>query len=478
MNTLRALLLAFTLTCVGVTAHARETGTNADGQRIDIAVEENSADNPCISSQEYAAIEQRMAENCATLGIAARTASNNSVTKLAWPLRAANGLADCDYYRISAHVDHNPASGAVKDFNCGTLTYDGHRGTDISIFPFPFYKMDNDQVEVVAAAAGTIVDKSDGNFDKNCATNSLTANYIVIQHDDGSRILYFHMKKNSLTAKAVGQPVAVGEYLGKVGSSGNSSGPHLHFEVWSGSTVATLNDPFAGQCNALNTESWWTAQKAYKETAVVKASVHTTDIVFPTCPATESPNESTVYHVPFEGPGLSPGYAKFYIFMRNETAGLAADCKILYANKTVFNSWTYNSTADHNSSVWAWSKKLPTTAGMYSFEATYNGTTCAQQFEIIDDASGVVTSSTIPELQVYPNPARGAISIAGATLETGRCRITLRNMLGQIVADESSVSDGSAVSHTVSVVTLPSGVYFLSLETGSNRRNVTVNILQ
>ena len=94
--------------------------------------------------------------------------------------------------------------------------------------------MDNNQVEVIAAAAGTIVDKADGNFDKNCGSNNLMANYLVIQHTDGSRVLYFHMKKNSLTTKAIGQPVALGEYLGVVGSSGNSSGPHLHFEYHMG----------------------------------------------------------------------------------------------------------------------------------------------------------------------------------------------------------------------------------------------------
>ena len=50
-------------------------------------------------------------------------------------------------------------------------------------------------------------------------------------HADGSVAWYGHMKAGSLTNKAVGQTVSSGEYLGIVGSSGNSTGPHLHFGI-------------------------------------------------------------------------------------------------------------------------------------------------------------------------------------------------------------------------------------------------------
>ena len=346
--------------------------------------ENNNAQNPCISAHEYELLEKQIAENRKMLKLDNNTQNRVMSTALSWPEKAAAGFTDCSYYGITAHVDHDTAATTYKDYNCGTIAYDGHKGTDIAIWPFSFYKMDNNQVEVIAAAAGTIVGRSDGFFDRNCSSNNLTANYIIIGHADGSNALYWHMKKNSVTAKIVGQTVAAGEYLGVVGSSGSSSGPHLHFEVWTGNTNATMIDPFAGTCNLRNASTWWASQKPYTEPAILKASIHTTDLVFPGCPTTETLNESTTYTIPFQGVGLSPGYAKFYVFYRNETTGIMVNCSILNPDGTTFNSWSRTSTSTSVLSYWQWSKLLPTIPGVYTFKAVYNGITCSQPFTIIN----------------------------------------------------------------------------------------------
>jgi murein DD-endopeptidase MepM/ murein hydrolase activator NlpD len=344
----------------------------------------NDAEHPCITPEQYAQIEQQIAYNIEAYHIPQTAQKGQMITALNWPLRLAAGVNDCSFYTISAYVDQNTTAGTYTDWNCGTNSYDGHRGTDIATYPFHFYKMDHDQVEVIAAAPGVIINKVDGNFDKNCATNSLTANYLVVQHADGSTVLYFHMKKNSLTSKSIGQSVALGEYLGVVGSSGNSSGPHLHFEVWNGSTNATRVDPYAGSCNTLNANSWWVAQKPYTEPAVIKASVHTTDIVVPACPSTETTNESTCYVRPFQGAGLPANAAKFYTFYRNETAGMTTTFSILNPDGSVFTSWTANSTTSYNASYRSYTKTLPTNTGTYTFKAVYNGVTCSSTFDVIN----------------------------------------------------------------------------------------------
>jgi murein DD-endopeptidase MepM/ murein hydrolase activator NlpD len=61
--------------------------------------------------------------------------------------------------------------------------------------------------------------------------------------------IYGHMTMNSVTIKPVGAAVACGEQIGAVGTSGNSSGMHLHFEVRPGGLNSPAVDPFAGPCS-------------------------------------------------------------------------------------------------------------------------------------------------------------------------------------------------------------------------------------
>jgi murein DD-endopeptidase MepM/ murein hydrolase activator NlpD len=69
--------------------------------------------------------------------------------------------------------------------------------------------------------------------------------YAIVQHDvDGTRYrsVYAHMQSGSL-AVAVGDSVALGDKLGKVGNTGMSTGPHLHFGILDADNAAI--DPLA-----------------------------------------------------------------------------------------------------------------------------------------------------------------------------------------------------------------------------------------
>lgn len=77
---------------------------------------------------------------------------------------------------------------------------------------------------IQAAAGGTVIISRMG-------YNGGFGNYVVIQHPNGTKTLYAHMSKLGTT---VGEQVSQGEVIGYVGSTGQSTGPHLHIEVIGG----------------------------------------------------------------------------------------------------------------------------------------------------------------------------------------------------------------------------------------------------
>lgn len=65
--------------------------------------------------------------------------------------------------------------------------------------------------------------------------------WVRILHDDGSVTVYGHMNSYSVSE---GQQVKAGEQIAEVGNRGQSTGPHLHFEVWTGDDGMKI-DPLA-----------------------------------------------------------------------------------------------------------------------------------------------------------------------------------------------------------------------------------------
>lgn len=86
--------------------------------------------------------------------------------------------------------------------------------------------------QVVAAYGGTVIDVFNGcthNWGKSssCGCGGGYGNYVMIDHGNGKMTIYGHL--TTATAE-IGEKVKIGQTIGFVGSTGNSTGPHLHFE--------------------------------------------------------------------------------------------------------------------------------------------------------------------------------------------------------------------------------------------------------
>lgn len=328
------------------------------------------------------------------------TAYTPEAVTFGWPVQAAPHLNDFGYHGISNFVDHNPSFPFQRlDYSCGQRTYDtysgyNHPGTDIFSWPFPWRRMDNDEIMIVAAAPGIIVLREDGNFDRNCSFNNLPWNAIYIQHSDGSIAWYAHMKNGSLTSKQIGQWVEAGEYLGVMGSSGSSTGPHLHFEVHAlnGMTL----DPYAGVCNATTPDSMWYMQPAYYDTAVNKITTGYAAPLITQCATAEQSYEANSF--------LPGDVVYFTTYYRDQLASQPSQYTIYQPDGAVYQSWQHHIPDPHYAaSWWWWSFALPGNAphGYWQFSVSVNNQTYSHTF-LVGTPPSPTPSPTPPPL---PTPA-------------------------------------------------------------------------
>lgn len=158
-----------------------------------------------LSAQEKALnadIQQKVAElnrqqqQQQQQGNTGNTGSTVGTGNLVWP-------SYCTYITSRQGPRVHPVTGEYKN----------HGGTDIAA---------SYGSAIYAADSGTVVRSADG-------WNGGWGNYVMINHGNGMQTLYAHM---SSRAVSVGQTVSRGQTIGYVGSTGMSTGPHLHFEMY------------------------------------------------------------------------------------------------------------------------------------------------------------------------------------------------------------------------------------------------------
>lgn len=175
---------------------------------LEAAIGENAAKLKAL--QEEAARQQRMREEAAAAAAAAQQqgSSSGGGGTAGPPIRpSGNGALSnpCPSAYISSEFGGRASPGGIGSTN--------HKGRDYAA---------GSGSPIYAAAGGTVT---------TVAYNGARGNYVVINHGNGLSTLYQHC---SATYVSVGQSVSVGQNIAAVGSTGASTGPHLHFEVWAG----------------------------------------------------------------------------------------------------------------------------------------------------------------------------------------------------------------------------------------------------
>jgi murein DD-endopeptidase MepM/ murein hydrolase activator NlpD len=166
-------------------------------------LEKAEADLKAAATAMDAEIKKKEKELAAQL--AAQGTSIVSEAGFIWPLKTAKTLTSFFGSRI------HPLTGKPNN----------HTGIDI------------------AAAGGTAILAAKSGVVITSAYNSSDGNYVVVSHGNGQTTLYAHMRSRAVSE---GATVKQGQTLGYVGSTGSSTGNHLHFEVRvNGSRVDPLN---------------------------------------------------------------------------------------------------------------------------------------------------------------------------------------------------------------------------------------------
>lgn len=185
-----------------------ESLISSKSEQIASLQSELSATNAKISQLQAAAAEQARLQAERNKANSNTVVSVNPAPNYTPPAGSSGRLQNpCPSAYISSEFGGRQSPGGIGSTN--------HKGRDYAASTgSPIY----------AAASGTVTTVS---------YSSARGYYLIINHGGGLSTLYQHC--NSILVSA-GQSVSAGQNIATVGSTGNSTGPHLHFEVWENGT--------------------------------------------------------------------------------------------------------------------------------------------------------------------------------------------------------------------------------------------------
>jgi len=449
-------------------AGAEQASDNIPGRFIEGGGGHYEPPHDHISLKAYARIVAQARDTFARLGIKPKpladaqtalstTAADENPTRLIWPVRPGADNRNDYQIGVSAYIDHDAAIGSVLDYACGARTYDrangfNHDGVDIASWPYPWSVMDADGLDVVAAADGIIVSKTGNQPDRSCTTDTqATWNFILLAHSDGRQSLYGHLKRDSLTSKALGETVTAGEYLGQVGSSGVSSGPHLHFQLLD-ANFANI-EPFEGLCGSADTS--WRWQPDYNRPRVNAVMTGSAAPEIGQCDGSEFPAAADEF---------SPGDVVFVSgFLVNQPAGQPAQLELIQPDGSLWLETAMGTPQEAlDFAYWFRAFIAPDIVGEWRARVSLNGEFSESGFVIGQPAEeGALVAAVLPgSRSVTPGQSASifATIVNGSEVELKGCRVLpLGPFAGQLSYQTTSAATNELVGEPNKPVTLPPG---------------------
>jgi murein DD-endopeptidase MepM/ murein hydrolase activator NlpD len=334
----------------------------------------------CISQELRASIVSSIEARVATLATVLPKAGGTGPQPYAFQPLAGTIWQD---RFINNFVDLNSTAG-IRDWDCTDFTYDGHQGHDIDLRSFGEQDIGS---PIFAALDGTVVSTHDGEFDRSHGfTNGLVANYVILDHGNGHRTWYWHMRKNSV-AVSLNQIVKAGTQLGLAGSSGYSTAPHLHFESQLSNVVF---EPYAGSCQTATPGGWVTQTPIPRQKWIEVFAIHGTNF-------NNSPfiPDNPVRQGTFVRTGTFQPIGCWYI-IHNQPANSTWRLRYLRPNATqFFDSGTQNfnnANPYRYGSWWAYYNLNPDIAGTWTLQLYVDGQLMVTAPFVVLDSGGVPTN--------------------------------------------------------------------------------------
>ena len=164
------------------------------------AMDDLSAEEEQVQARIKALIKKMEEEEAARRAAAGQSGPTSNPGGYIWPVSSRY---------VTSTVGGRESPGGIGSTN--------HKGTDIGRVGY--------NSSVYAAKAGQVIISE---------YSSSYGHYVVVYHGAGNTTLYAHMSSRKVS---VGQNVKQGDVLGVTGSTGHSTGPHLHFEVKENNTI-------------------------------------------------------------------------------------------------------------------------------------------------------------------------------------------------------------------------------------------------